>query len=201
MQPIFAVFQGTSLLTRGTLNDILTVLLRLFPNDQLPQAALSFFDQEGAALDLDLRGSRETILEAAKKHPVLGSKLAQPAESEEKRSAGRPKIGVVGREVSLLPRHWEWLQAQTGNISATLRKLVEQAMRANEEKDRERIARENCHRFLWHIAGNLPNFEDVSRAIFAGDEQTFSRATESWPIDIVAYALLLLHPEKKAGGN
>ncbi|MFY0534142.1 DUF2239 family protein [Nannocystis pusilla] len=25
---------------------------------------------------------------------------------------GRPKLGVVSREVSLLPRHWEWLERQ-----------------------------------------------------------------------------------------
>ncbi len=79
----------------------------------------------------------------------------QPAEP---RGRGRPKLGVVAREVTLLPRHWDWLNAQPGGASVALRKLVEQARRANGDADRARAAREAAYHFMSAMAGDLPAF-------------------------------------------
>ncbi len=101
--------------------------------------------------------------------------------------AGASKLGVVAREVTLLPRHWEWLARQPGGASVALRKLVEDARRLNEDKDRARIAREVAYRFMSAMAGNLANFEEATRALFAGDGQRFSAMIEWWPQDIRAH--------------
>jgi len=95
---------------------------------------------------------------------------------------------VVGREVTLLPRHWEWLNAQPGSASVTLRKLIDQARRANGSADRVRRAQEAAFRFMSAIAGNERGFEEASRALFAGDRIRFGEQTASWPADVKEYA-------------
>jgi hypothetical protein len=93
-------------------------------------------------------------------------------------------LGVVAREVTLLPRHWEWLNGQPGGASVALRKLVEEARRANETKDRARRSQEAAYRFLSAMAGNLPGFEEATRAFFAGDRSRFDDMVEPWPADV-----------------
>jgi len=100
-------------------------------------------------------------------------------------------LGVVGREVTLLPRHWEWLNAQPGGASVALRKLVEQARRANAGKDRVRRAQEVAFRFMSAMVGNESGFEEATRALFAGDRQRFEHHSESWPVDLRDYARAL----------
>src|ERR1043165_2680260 len=97
------------------------------------------------------------------------------------RGRGRPKLGVVAREVTLLPRHWEWLNGQPGGASVALRKLVEEAKRASHGKDRARQSQEAVHRFMYVVAGNLPGFEEASRAFYAGNQERFNAMVESWP--------------------
>ena len=97
----------------------------------------------------------------------------------------------MGREVTLLPRHWEWLNAQPGGASVALRKLVEQARRGNQEADRTRRSREAAFRFMSAIAGNEPGFEEASRALFAGDGDAFTHQTEAWPMDVRNFARVL----------
>lgn len=141
---------------------------------------LVFAHPTGEQVDLDLRGSLEDVL-AATQPPQ--TEPAQP-----RRSPGRPKLGVIGREVTLLPRHWEWLNAQPGGASVALRKLVEQARRGNQETDRTRQSREAAFRFMSAIAGNEPGFEEASRALFAGDGDGFSEHTNAWPADVRDFA-------------
>ncbi|WP_031499672.1 DUF2239 family protein [Bryobacter aggregatus] len=107
------------------------------------------------------------------------------------RGPGRPKLGVVAREVTLLPRHWEWLNAQPGGASVALRKLVEDARKVNAEKDRARLAREAAYRFLNSIAANLSGYEEALRALFAGNQEAFELKTAKWPKNLRAYALKL----------
>ncbi len=104
------------------------------------------------------------------------------------RGPGRPRLGVVAREVTLLPRHWDWLSSQPGGASVALRKLVEQARRRNEGKDRLRRSQEAAYRFMSALAGNLPGFEEATRAFFAGDQERFDDQTESWPVDVRDHA-------------
>jgi hypothetical protein len=99
---------------------------------------------------------------------------------------------VVAREVTLLPGQWDWLSAQPGGASVTLRKIVEQAKRAGAADERARRAREASYRFLYAVAGDLPGFEEVSRALFAGDAGRMRREMAAWPVDVAAHALVLL---------
>ena len=104
---------------------------------------------------------------------------------------GRPKLGVIPREVTLLPHDWDWLNAQPGGASVTLRKLVLKARRANEGTDRLRHAQVVCYRFIHAIAGNEIGFEEATRALFASRADRFTECTETWPTDVRAHARLL----------
>ena len=107
------------------------------------------------------------------------------------RGPGRPKLGVVAREITLLPRHWEWLARQPGGASVALRKLVDEARRANKDKDRVRQAQETAYRFIAAIGENKPHYEEVARALFAGDAGRFETWTTSWPADVRDHARAL----------
>lgn len=108
----------------------------------------------------------------------------EPVQS--KTGPGRPKLGVVAREVTLLPRHWEWLEAQPNGASAALRRLVDLARQ--QPGDSVKRAREASGRFLTAMAGNLPGYEEVTRALYAGDRSRFSALMEQWPDDIREHA-------------
>ena len=113
----------------------------------------------------------------------------------EPRGRGRPKLGVVAREVTLLPRHWEWLNAQPGGASVALRKLVEEARRANGDRDRQRAARDAAYHFMSAMAGNLAHFEEASRALFADDRRRFAGLIASWPADIRDHVVKLAYAD------
>jgi len=110
---------------------------------------------------------------------------------ETPRRPGRPKLGVVPREVTLLPRHWDWLAAQPGGASVALRKLVDEARKVNAGDDRRRAAQEASYRFILVMAGDAPGFEDAARALFAGDAQRFESLLLAWPEDVREHALWL----------
>jgi hypothetical protein len=107
------------------------------------------------------------------------------------RGRGRPKLGVVPREVTLLPRHWEWLGAQPGGASVALRKLVDTARAAHVGLDRRRAAQKAAYQFMTAMAGNAGGYEDALRALYAADRGRFEQQTASWPADIRAYTLTL----------
>src|SRR3954447_13341683 len=159
----FTAFEGPRRLQSGVLAEVALAVKRAEGRSAQPIAIFS--DATGRPIDLDLRGSDAEIV--ARLSPSL-----PPPDSP--RGRGRPKLGVVAREVTLLPRHWEWLNAQPGGTSVTLRKLVEAARRANGAKDRSRAARDAAYHFMSAMAGNLPQFEEASRALFAGQEQRFA---------------------------
>lgn len=142
---------------------------------EAPEATLLIFDPEGRQVDFDLRGGPWDIALR------LGEGEAAP------RGRGRPKLGVTAREVTLLPRHWEWLAAQPGGASVALRKLVEAARRESEGPNRRRAARDAAYRFASVMAGDRPGFEDMSRALFAGDVAGFDERIAAWPVDIVEH--------------
>ena len=107
------------------------------------------------------------------------------------RGPGRPKLGVVAREVTLLPRHWEWLAQQSGGASVALRKLVDEARRTGEDRDRVRQAQEAAYRFMSAMAGNKANYEDAIRALFAGEAARFEDLIAEWPADVRRHAAKL----------
>ncbi|HHS94005.1 MAG TPA: DUF2239 family protein, partial [Rhodobacterales bacterium] len=110
------------------------------------------------------------------------------------RKRGRPKLGVTAREVTLLPRHWDWLARQRGGASATLRRLVAAQMARETEAETPEATPEAAYAFLAAIGGNLPGFEATIRALFAGDRAGVARAMADWPDDIRTHALTLARP-------
>ncbi len=172
--PLFA-FAGDRLIARGTAAEVVAAV------HGVDDAAVLVFDAEtGRVVDLDLRGD-------------LAEALARltPAPEPEKRGPGRPKLGVTAREVTLLPRHWDWLASQPGGASVALRKLVEGALREAEGPDRVRRAREAAYRFMTTMAGDRPGYEEAVRALFAGDAAGLDAAMAGWPDDIRTLAVLL----------
>jgi uncharacterized protein len=104
---------------------------------------------------------------------------------------GRPRLGVVAREVTLLPRHWDWLSIQPGGASVALRKLVEQARKVHADADRTRLAQAACYRFMSASAGHLPGFEEAARALFASDQAGLQVHMAHWPPDVEKYIMEL----------
>jgi hypothetical protein len=172
----FTAFEGQRRLVSGPLPE---VALAVKQAEQGGSDRIAIFsDATGRPIDLDLRGSEDEILAR------LPPGEAAPAAPSEPRGRGRPKLGVVAREVTLLPRHWEWLNAQPGGASVSLRKLVDAARRANGDKDRSRAARDAAYHFMSAAAGNLPNFEEASRALFADERRRLASLIAAWPGDI-----------------
>lgn len=154
------------------------------------EPVLVFEDRTGTQIDFDWRGSPEDVRRRLATHPHF----AAPASAPERSGPGRPRLGVVSREVSLLPRHWAWLAEQPGGASATLRRLVDDARKRDSGRDDARRAREAASRFLWAVAGNLPGFEEVSRALFAGDDARLEHLVAAWPADVRDHLAALLAP-------
>jgi hypothetical protein len=163
-------FAADRLIARGPLSEALAAI---HSASGAEEAVLVFDAADGRAIDLDLRGSVADAL----------ARLA-PAPEPEKRGPGRPKLGVVPREVTLLPRHWDWLASQPGGASVALRKLVEGALKEAEGPDRARKAREATYRFMTALAGDKPGYEEATRMLFAGDWTAFDAAVEEWPTDV-----------------
>lgn len=161
--------------------------VKALPDASTPQAALFFDDATGRQIDFDLRGSVDDVTRR------LSGDAANGASSAPK-GPGRPKLGVVAREVTLLPRHWDWLRIQPGGASVALRKLVEAARGDADGADAKRRAQAAADRFMMAMAGNLPQFEDATRALYAGESQRFGELTANWPADIRRHALDLAAP-------
>ena len=175
---IYTAFLDHARLASGQLADILPPLKKHF--DRNPGAALLVFEDEtGAQIDFDLRGSLAEVIARAQPRP------ARPA-------PGRPRLGVVSREVSLLPRHWDWLEQQPTGISAALRRLVDDARKRDPEEARKRRSRAAASRFMTAMAGDRPGFEEASRALFAGDQARLVELTAGWPADVRSHILFLL---------
>lgn len=186
--PHVTAFAGPHAIAAGTLD---TVALALRAHSEPPEGppTLTFDDATGQVVDIDLRGTDDEVL--ARLHARFPAHGDEPAP----RGRGRPRLGVVAREVTLLPRHWEWLAAQRGGASAAIRRLVEEARRSGGALDGRRQAEERTYRFIAAMAGDLPGFEAATRALFAHDERTFGQSISDWPPDIQAYALRLLRED------
>lgn len=182
--PSYIAFAGSTRIAAGSLRQ---VALRVKQeSDAAPQARILVFNATSSDLiDFDLRGTEDDVLARL----ALIEKLEAPPEAEPPgepapAGPGRPKLGVVAREVTLLPRHWDWLKSQPGGASVALRKLVEQAKRASVMVDRLRRAQNAAFNFMSALGGNLENFEEATRALFAADRARFEALVAPWPADI-----------------
>src|ERR1700761_7375717 len=167
-------FDGHRQIAAGTLADVALATKRAVDGG-VDGPVLIFDDVTGRPVELDLRGTPEDVL----------ARLPAPALDDEPapRGPGRPKLGVTAREVTLLPRHWDWLAAQPGGASVTLRRLVEAASRAPEPAAGLRARREAAYRFMSAMAGDRPRFEDAARALFSGDDGALAKGMQPWPAD------------------
>lgn len=184
----YTTFDGPRRIAGGSLQDNALAAKRALEADAAG-TVLTFDDSTGRLVDIDFRGSDADMLARLAQNTAPAATEAEPA--AEARGRGRPRLGVVAREVTLLPRHWDWLACQPGGASVTLRKLVDEARRASAMQDGRRQAQERAYHFMSALAGDLPGFEEASRALFADDQPTFLQRTEAWPADLRDHALLL----------
>jgi uncharacterized protein len=177
--PTYTAFVGNDLLASGERDRVLTAMKSRFDQEGNP-VILTFEDQTGRQVDFDLRGTLAEVLARAKPdQPRVGP--------------GRPKLGVVAREVSLLPRHWEWLEEQPNGASAAIRRLIDEARKREPGEQEVRAATEAAGRFLSAMAGNLPGYEEASRALYARDGERFEELIRDWPRDIRTHVQRLVH--------
>lgn len=151
---------------------------------------LIFDDVTGRFVDVNTQGTDEELAQRYAPVDVSEAEVEQ-IEEEAPRGRGRPKLGVVPREVTLLPRHWDWLATQPGGASVALRKLVEEARRASAAKDQRRQAQERTYNFMTAIGGDLPGFEEAMRALFADELERFKSLLAAWPDDVREHAIKL----------
>jgi hypothetical protein len=197
LPPTCTAFEGVRRIASGKLRDVAAAVKRAHdrangkPNGE---PILVFDDATSRPVEFDLRGSVDDVLARLADDGAGGAEPAvAPRQDGEPaaRGRGRPKLGVVAREVTLLPRHWEWLNAQPGGASVVLRKLVDAARLAGGDKERVRLAQEAAYRFMTAMAGNLPDYEVATRALYAYDRARFEQKLAGWPGDVRQHAAKL----------
>jgi hypothetical protein len=162
------IFLKNEVVAHGAPEQVVPKMRELQPLERTSDL-LAFDDETGKQIDLDLRPEAEPLPRR-----------------------GRPALGVEAREVTLLPRHWEWLAQQRGSASATLRKLVEEALKKGRSpKDHH----DTAYRFLHVMAGDLPYFVDAVREIYAGNKVGYDHFSHDWPRDIRDHGRRLAFPD------
>jgi hypothetical protein len=209
-----SAFHGSDMIATGELLSVALVAknrVDTSAEDVKPRPVLIFSDTTSEVIELDWRGSQDEFLAkfeaAAAMHDYQATQTQSPLASFQlllqnseqyrqetrrleadsplkNRQVGRPKLGVVAREVTLLPRHWEWLATQTGGASVALRKLVEMARKESELKDRVDRASGVTYKFMSTMAGHEPGFEEATRALFAKNRELFEEIIKNWPVDV-----------------
>ena len=164
-------FAGSTCIASGPLESMLRSI-----KSHGDMSVLIFEDESGRQVDFDFRGEIEEVI--ARAIPARGP--------------GRPKLGVSSREISLLPRHWEWLEVQPNGASAALRRLVDEARQRDGSESVIRRRAAAVGRVMTALAGNLPGFEEATRALYAHNQELFSTRIEEWPKDIRKYLLRLM---------
>ena len=193
----YTAFVGSQRLTTGRLADVAVAVKALIARGE-SRPVLIFDDATSHLTDVDLRGTDEEIVTRLGGESVdsadadaADSGASPSVEPQPTRSRGRPRLGVVAREVTLLPRHWDWLASQPGGASAAVRRLVDAARQSSAAADRARQAKEAAYRFMAAMAGDEVGFEEATRALFAGNDARFNEMTESWPADVRDHARAL----------
>ncbi|TDV37190.1 hypothetical protein C7405_103317 [Paraburkholderia caballeronis] len=192
------VFAGTRLIARGLPAAVAERVKQAVARGEAA-TILIFDDRDARSLRFDPRLSIEQLaaqlaaVEGADGNPSNASGLGSTAglaglAVDPPRGRGRPKLGVVAREVTLLPRHWDWLAMQPGGASVTLRRLVDGAREIENAKERVKAAQETVHRFMLALALELPGYEDALRALYAGERERFDAANAEWPHGVRDYA-------------
>jgi uncharacterized protein len=181
----YIAFEGDRRIASGDLREVARAAKQTL--DRRNDASILVFDDASTGpIEIDFRGTVEEVL--ARLPDLTSVPVALNDAPSAPRGPGRPRLGVVAREITLLPRHWDWLAQQPGGASVAIRRLVEEARRTGEDKDRLRQAREAAYRFMSVIAGNKPRYEDAIRALFAADPARFKELIAGWPADVRGHA-------------
>jgi uncharacterized protein len=177
----YIAFEGDRRVGSGSLHEVARAAREAL--DRRQDASILVFESGSSALvDIDLRGSVDDVL--ARIPPAVTPPADEDTLIAAPRGPGRPKLGVVAREITLLPRHWDWLAQQKGGASVAIRRLVDEARRVNEDADRIRLGQESAYRFMSAMAGNRRHYEEAIRALFAGDPRRFEKLIAEWPADV-----------------
>ncbi len=203
IQAQYIAFIGHDLIASGAASTVAARVKEVI--DAAPAGAILIFNSvTSEQVEWDLRGSGEDVLSRLTRDTSVASEVPGgsldsggddaddgSASAGARKGPGRRKLGVVSREVTLLPRHWEWLSKQSGGASVTLRKLVEAARAAGGDEELRRLSRESTYRFMSAMGGNFPGYEEAIRALFAGNQQRFFSETSNWPEHVRVHATVL----------
>ena len=186
-KPTCTAFIETHKLASGPLPDVAGKAKKVV--DAIDTVDVVIFDDATSApVDVDYRGTVDDVVQRHEPAEELEKNAVPAAQLKARRQRGRPKLGVVAREVTLLPRHWDWLRSQPGGASVTLRELVDAAERAGDEEQQRRKARDTAYNFISAMAQSASDFETAARALYAGDKQRFIESSASWPDDVRDHA-------------
>jgi uncharacterized protein len=180
----YVAFERDRRITSGDIREVARAAKQMLDRRQ-HSSVLVFEEDTSNVVEIDFRGSIDDVLARL---PAMSAAPAPADEQTAQRGPGRPKLGVVAREVTLLPRHWDWLSKQQGGASVAIRRLVEEARRSGEDRDRVRLAQEAAFRFLSTMAGNKPHYEEALRALFGNDAHRFEQLIADWPADVRGHA-------------
>lgn len=191
----FIAFAGHHQIESGTIEQVAAQAKQYIDDGDTERIAI-YNDLTGVIIDLDFRGTVDDVVKRLSDHPMLPR---EETAEETPRGRGRPKLGVVPREVTLLPRHWEWLGKQRGGSSAAIRRLVDAERKRGRKSEERKEVIEAVHRFIWDIASNFDNFEEVSRALFAGETIKVTDLISGWPPDVQRQVSRMLSRIKTPG--
>jgi hypothetical protein len=184
-EPAYIAFEGDRRIASGDLREVACAAKQTL-NRREHASILVFDDASSGPIEIDFRGTVEDVL--ARLPDTTGGTATLDDAPSAPRGPGRPKLGVVAREITLLPRHWDWLAQQSGGASVAIRRLVDEARRTGDDKHRFRQAQEAAYRFMSVMAGNRPHYEDAIRALFAGQPVRFTELIAGWPADVREHA-------------
>lgn len=180
----YTAFEDQRIIASGTLDKVaLKVKKRLKTGES--GTILIFSNATGKQMDFNLSGTEDEIKKSLAIYMASGVKLNDSS------GPGRPKLGVIAREISLLPKHWEWLATQSGGASATIRRLVEEAKKSTKGKQLIQDSQERTYKVMFSLAGNLPGYEEALRSLYVKDKKTFFKIIKEWPDDFIEYFKLL----------
>lgn len=180
----YTAFEDHKILSKGSLEDVVLKVKKRFEKSPASQIVI-YSDATGKSMDFNFHGSEKEVLKRLEVYTTPESATAVSS------GPGRPKLGVISREVSLLPKHWEWLATQSGGASNTLRKLVEESMKKTSGVNTVKTAQERTYKFMSVEAGDLENYEEALRALYRKDKERFSSEIKTWPRDVQKHIIEL----------
>ncbi|RZG86913.1 DUF2239 family protein [Acinetobacter venetianus] len=169
----YTAFSGDHYLASG---EMMELILKIKQLQETTENILIFNDQTGRQTDFDYTGSEQEIRE-------------RYAEPEPTKKVGRPKLGVISREITLQKKHWDWLDQQSASASAIIRKLIDKELDDPNSESNKMLAKQATDRFMLAMLGNMPNYEEATRALYQGDREVFLKMIQDYPKDLKKYLI------------